>query len=68
MKIVYLVPGRMPQDEAQRRVGLMRKWAAPGTQVDIMVVQEGPASIESTYEELMEQKGYFYSLYNVSAG
>ena len=53
MKIVYLVPGRMPQDEAQRRVGLMRKWAAPGTQVDIMVVQEGPASIESTYEELM---------------
>lgn len=53
MKIVYLVPGLMPQDEASRRVGLMRQWAAPGTQIDIMVVKEGPASIESTYEELM---------------
>lgn len=53
MKIVYLVPGLMPPEEAERRVGLMRQWAAPGTQVDISVVTEGPASIESTYEELM---------------
>lgn len=53
MKIVYLVPGLMPQEEARRRLGLMRAWAAPGTQVDIMVVTQGPASIESAYEELM---------------
>lgn len=53
MKIVYLVPGLMPEEEAQRRVDLMRQWAAPGTQVDIMVVKEGPASIESMYEEYM---------------
>ena len=53
MKIVYLVPGLMPPQEAERRLSLMRRWASPGTQVDIRVVTEGPSSVESAYEELM---------------
>lgn len=70
MKIMYVVPGPMDQAEATRRGELLRLWAAPGTNVEIVTVQEGPASIESMYEEYLsippvakimyqlEQKGY----------
>ena len=34
----------------------------------IFVLRGGTICEQGTYEELMEQKGYFYSLYNVSAG
>lgn len=53
MKIVYAVPGVMPPDEARRRERLLRAWAAPGTQVDVACVEEGPRSIESAYEEYL---------------
>lgn len=70
MKIMYVVPGPMDQTEAKRRGGLLRQWAAPGSAVDIVTVTEGPASIESMYEEYLsipptakliyqlEQEGY----------
>ena len=70
MKIVYIVPGLMPDAECRRREAMLRTWAAPGTQVDVACVTEGPASIESMYEEFLavpaaarlavqkEQEGY----------
>ena len=70
MKIVYLVPGLMPEKECRRRESMLRGWACPGTQVDVAVVSEGPNSIESLYEEFLaipatvelamqkEQEGY----------
>jgi len=53
MKILYAVPGPMDRQELNRRVGLLRSWAAPGTEVDIDCATEGPASIESMYEEFL---------------
>ncbi|HSK69085.1 MAG TPA: aspartate/glutamate racemase family protein [Candidatus Limnocylindria bacterium] len=53
MKIVYLVPGLMPDKECRRREAMLRGWACPGTQVDVAAVTEGPASIESLYEEYL---------------
>lgn len=53
MRIVYLVPGMMPQEECRRREAMLRAWASQGTQVDVAVVSQGPASIESLYEEAL---------------
>ena len=53
MKIVYVVPGPMDSQEIARRGNLLKEWAFPGTEVDIMGVTEGPASIESMYEEYL---------------
>ncbi len=58
MRIVYLVPGpmgRSPEGRAElnRRGALLEKYAAPGTEVGIVDVAEGPASIESMYEEYL---------------
>jgi len=58
MRIVYVLPG--PKDgwedgdvEMARRGELLQSFAAPGTQVDIVDVPEGPDSIESMYEEYL---------------
>jgi len=53
MKIVYVVPGPMDAQEVNRRGELLKEWAFPGTKVDIVSVAEGPASIESMYEEYL---------------
>jgi len=53
MKIVYVVPGPMDIQEVTRRGGLLKEWAFPNTEVDIVSVTEGPASIESMYEEYL---------------
>ncbi|PLR77036.1 hypothetical protein CU633_12520 [Bacillus sp. V3-13] len=75
MKIVYVLPGPISRNEQgrlemERRLEILRSYAAPGTQVDIVDVDEGPASIESLYEEYlsipstvnlmleMEEQGY----------
>ncbi|HEY63137.1 MAG TPA: hydrogenase expression protein HupH [Caldilineae bacterium] len=56
MRIVYVVPGPMgstPEGKAEleRRGRLLREFASPETEVDIIDVAQGPASIESMYEE-----------------
>jgi len=56
MRLIYIVPGpmgRTPEGKAEvaRRGKLLREFAAPGTEVDIVDVPRGPASIESMYEE-----------------
>lgn len=70
MKIAYVVPGPMDQKEMARRGAILKSWAAPDTEVDIRRVEEGPASVESMYEEYLsipataevvfrlEQEGY----------
>lgn len=58
MRIVYLVPGPMGRTtagkaEVERRGMLLKGYAAPGTETGIQDVPEGPASIESMYEEYL---------------
>ncbi|MFD1038428.1 aspartate/glutamate racemase family protein [Virgibacillus byunsanensis] len=53
MKIVYVVPGPMDDQEAKRREGLLKEWAFPSTHVEVRTVNQGPASIESAYEEYL---------------
>ncbi|MBC7810804.1 MAG: hypothetical protein H7175_06645, partial [Burkholderiales bacterium] len=58
MKILYLVPGpmgRTPEGkvELKRRGDMLKGYAAVDTQVGIDDVAEGPASIESMYEEYL---------------
>lgn len=58
MRIIYLVPGPMGRTaagkaEVERRGDLLAKYAAPGTETGIQDVPEGPASIESMYEEYL---------------
>jgi allantoin racemase len=58
MRIVYLVPGPMGRTEkgrveVERRGSLLKQYAAPGTETSINDVPEGPASIESMYEEYL---------------
>ena len=58
MRIHYLIPGPMGrtpegQIEMARRGALLESYAAPGTEIGISCVDEGPASIESMYEEYL---------------
>lgn len=58
MRVQYLVPGPMSKGpmgakEVQRREALLQSWAFQGTEVRVIDVPEGPASIESSYEELL---------------
>ncbi|MEM7128473.1 MAG: aspartate/glutamate racemase family protein [Chloroflexota bacterium] len=58
MKIHYLIPGPMGrtpegQIEMARRGALLEQYAASDTEIGISCVDEGPASIESMYEEYL---------------
>jgi len=58
MRIAYVVPGPMSKGpmgkkEVERRERLLNAWAFPGTEVRVLDVAEGPASIESAYEEML---------------
>lgn len=58
MRIAYVVPGPMSKGpmglkEMRRREALLNEWAFSGTSVSVVDVSEGPASIESAYEEAL---------------
>jgi len=53
MRIAYIVPGLMDAREVTRRGELLKEWAFPNTEVDIVSVTEGPTSIESMYEKYL---------------
>ena len=58
MRIVYLIPGPMGRSpegkvEVKRRGNLLESYAAYNTEVGIVDVADGPASIESMYEEYL---------------
>lgn len=65
MKIAYVVPGPMPEQEMRRREGILRKWASPDVTVNITNIQEGPASIESMYEEYLSISGTAKQMYRL---
>ncbi len=67
MRILYAVPGPMDRNELNRRVGLLREWAFPGTEVDIICASEGPASIESMYEEYLSIPAAMKLIYDAQA-
>lgn len=58
MRIAYVVPGPMSKGpmgrkEVERRERLLNAWAFSGTEVRVLDVPSGPASIESAYEEML---------------
>lgn len=53
MKIAYVVPGILPREELERREKILKGWAFPGTEIEIVGITEGPASVESMYEEYL---------------
>lgn len=58
MRVAYVVPGPMSKgpmglQEMKRREALLNEWAFPGTEVSVVDVPDGPASIESAYEEAL---------------
>lgn len=58
MRIVYLIPGPMGRTaegaaEVERRLDLLRGFSGDRTEAGIDDVPEGPASIESAYEEYL---------------
>lgn len=58
MRVAYVVPGPMSKGpmglkEMRRREALLNDWAFDGTDVTVIDVANGPASIESAYEEAM---------------
>ncbi|THE11862.1 hydrogenase expression protein HupH [Bacillus timonensis] len=70
MKLVYVVPGPIDKKELERRGEILCEWISSDVEIDIVRVEEGPASIESMYEEFLsipatakkiyelEQQGY----------
>ena len=55
MKIGYVVPVPLYWDvqEASPRGELLKEWAFPNTEVNFVIVTEGPITIESKYEEYL---------------
>ena len=60
-RILYLVPGPLSRsrgvEELERRRSRRQKWAFAGTEVGIAENLDGPASIESAYEEYVSIPG-----------
>lgn len=57
MKLLYLVPGEMPQQELLRRRDILRGHVFPGTALDAWDCPGGPPSIESITEEYQSIPG-----------
>lgn len=62
MKIRYILPSILSKTdlgsaEVARRQDKLRGWASPGTYVDVVEVDGGPATIESMYEEYLSVPG-----------
>jgi len=58
MRILYVIPGTMSktelgEEELGRRKKILQKNAGKDTVVDITDIEEGPSSIESSYEEYL---------------
>lgn len=54
VRILYLVPGQMPEQEQKRREKIAQTFVTnPNTEVSVEAVTAGPFSIESTIEDYM---------------
>jgi allantoin racemase len=57
MKIGYIVPTPfIDLQEAPRRLELLKEWAYPNTEINIVCVSEGPLNLLSKYEEYLSIK------------
>ncbi len=73
MRVLYILPGSLSRTElgireVERRRAILQRLAAPGTQVDIVDVPEGPASIESAYEEYLSVPGTLHRVQEAERG
>jgi len=62
MRLLYILPGSLSRTEPgvrelERRGDILRRVAAPGTEIAVTDVPEGPSSIESAYEEYLSVPG-----------
>ena len=62
MRLLYILPGSLSRSELgtreiDRRLAILQRLAAPGTEVSITDVPDGPRSIESAYEEYLSVPG-----------
>jgi len=62
VRLLYILPGSLSRTELgtreiDRRLAILQRLAAAGTQVSITDVPEGPSSIESAYEEYLSVPG-----------
>jgi allantoin racemase len=60
--LLYILPGSLSRSELgtreiDRRLAILQRLAAPGTEVSITDVPDGPRSIESAYEEYLSVPG-----------
>lgn len=62
MKIAYVGAAPKSAEEVARRRTLLQQWAAPGTTIEMAYAREGPASIESMYEEYLAIPEYAKSM------
>jgi len=57
MKISYIAPTPLlDQQEVSRRLGLLKDWADPNTEINVVCVSEGPLNLLSKYEEYLSIK------------
>ncbi len=73
MRVLYILPGSLSRTElgireVERRRAILQRLAAPGTQMDIVDVPEGPASIESAYEEYLSVPGTLHRVQEAERG
>ncbi|MGG1663679.1 aspartate/glutamate racemase family protein [Brevibacillus sp. NRS-1366] len=62
MKVAYVGAAPKSTEEVERRRSLLQQWAAPGTTIEMAYAKEGPASIESMYEEYLAIPEYAKSM------
>ena len=66
VRILYLVPGQMPEQEQKRREKIAQTFVTnPNTEVSVEAVTAGPLSIESTIEDYMAVPELLKLLHNV---
>ncbi|MDF2683380.1 MAG: Asp/Glu racemase, partial [Brevibacillus sp.] len=62
MKVAYVGAAPKSAEEVERRRILLQHWAAPVTTIEMVYAEEGPASIESMYEEYLAIPQYAKSM------
>jgi len=62
VKIAYVGAAPKSTEEVERRRSLLQGWSAPDTTIQMVYAKEGPASVESMYEEYLAISGYAKSM------
>lgn len=73
MRLVYLIPGALSRGplgagELERRRAVLQRVAARGAAIEVVDLPDGPASIESAYEEYLSVPPMLVRLQELEAG